>query len=249
MQTFVTYFVFFAHCWCKNWLDSLVKACVISDSAASIWLNFHRCMDVYNCTSYDSICGVRLQQCETVVSLVLCRSLLPMDRLWRLARRGRYQLLELANMPVRRHRLAQVKRNNQAHQNNARTVSVAAIGCRRFQSLFENSSRRLLLMKGSKHGLFSCRLAFKSVLHSKNAVCPDCCYYYTALLVVTDLVAWSVSLSVTLVSPAKTAEPIKMPFALRTQIGPENHVLDGVPDPPMGRGNFEGGKGTSHCRV
>ena len=97
-------------------------------------------------------------------------------------------------------------------------------------------------MKGSKHGLFSCKLAFKSVLHSKNAICLDCCYYYTALLVVTDLVAWSVSLSVTLVSPAKTAEPIEMPFALRTQIGPENHVLGGGPDPPMGRGNFEGGK-------
>jgi len=30
--------------------------------------------------------------------------------------------------------------------------------------------------------------------------------------VVSDRVSWSVGLSVTLVSPAKTAEPIEMPF-------------------------------------
>jgi len=46
--------------------------------------------------------------------------------------------------------------------------------------------------------------------------------------------------SVTLVSPAKTAEPIEMPFGLWTWVGPRNHVLDGDSDPPMGRGNFEG---------
>jgi len=44
------------------------------------------------------------------------------------------------------------------------------------------------------------------------------------------------------VSPAKTARPIEMPFGLRTQMGPRNHVLDGGPDAPMGRGNFEGEK-------
>ena len=38
-------------------------------------------------------------------------------------------------------------------------------------------------------------------------------------------------------SPAKTAEPIEMPFGLRTWVGPGNHVTD---DLPMGRGNFEG---------
>ena len=48
--------------------------------------------------------------------------------------------------------------------------------------------------------------------------------------------------SVTLVSPAKTAETIEIPFGLRTRVGPGNHVLDGSPD-PMGRGNFEGGMG------
>ena len=49
--------------------------------------------------------------------------------------------------------------------------------------------------------------------------------------------------SVTLVSPAKMAEPIEMPFGLRTRLGPGNIVLDGAPDPPMGSGNFEGGRG------
>jgi len=39
-------------------------------------------------------------------------------------------------------------------------------------------------------------------------------------------------LSVTLVSPAKTAEPIDMPFGLRTWVGPSDHVLDGVQIPP-----------------
>ena len=38
----------------------------------------------------------------------------------------------------------------------------------------------------------------------------------------------SVSLSVTLVSPAKMAVPIEMPFWLRTRVDPGNHVLDGV---------------------
>ena len=44
------------------------------------------------------------------------------------------------------------------------------------------------------------------------------------------------------------AEPIEMWFGLRTYVGPRNHVLDGSPDPPMGRGNFEG-KGVFHCIV
>jgi len=42
------------------------------------------------------------------------------------------------------------------------------------------------------------------------------------------------------------AELIKMPFRLRTRVGPENH--DGGPDPPMGRDNFEG-EGAPHCKV
>jgi len=64
------------------------------------------------------------------------------------------------------------------------------------------------------------------------------------LSIVTDRVSWSVGLSVgqsvTLVSPAKTAEPIEMPFGLRTWVGPRDHVLDRGLDPPMGRGKFFG---------
>ena len=41
----------------------------------------------------------------------------------------------------------------------------------------------------------------------------------------TSAVAWSVCLSETLVSPAKTAEQIDM---LCTWVGPKHHVLDGV---------------------
>ena len=58
----------------------------------------------------------------------------------------------------------------------------------------------------------------------------------------------SVCGSVQLVSPAKTAEPIEMPFGLRTRVGPGKHVLDGGPDFPVGRVNFLG-KGVSHCKV
>jgi len=59
---------------------------------------------------------------------------------------------------------------------------------------------------------------------------------------VTDRVAWSVgqsvTLSVTLESPAKMADPIKILFGLRTQVGPGNHVLHGGSRSPMGRDNF-----------
>ena len=57
------------------------------------------------------------------------------------------------------------------------------------------------------------------------------------------MVCLSVCLSVTLVSPAKTAEPIEMPSGLRTWLGPRNHVLDGGSDAPMGRGKFWGENG------
>ena len=49
----------------------------------------------------------------------------------------------------------------------------------------------------------------------------------------TYVVYCSVCLSVTLVSPAKTAKPIEIPFVLRTPVGPVNHVLDEGPDPPQ----------------
>jgi len=53
--------------------------------------------------------------------------------------------------------------------------------------------------------------------------------------IATDGVAWSVCLSVrrsvTIVNPAKTAEPIEMPFGMRTPLGARRHVLDEGPDP------------------
>jgi len=58
------------------------------------------------------------------------------------------------------------------------------------------------------------------------------------LRIVTDQVVWSV----TLVSPAKMAEPIEMSFGLRTWVGTGNHALDGV-QMPHGKGNFEGERG------
>ena len=48
------------------------------------------------------------------------------------------------------------------------------------------------------------------------------------LLFVTDGEAWSVCLSVTIVSPAKTAQPIEMPFAMLSRVGRGDHILDGV---------------------
>jgi len=42
--------------------------------------------------------------------------------------------------------------------------------------------------------------------------------YVDVQLSVTDQVAWSVSLSVTLVSSANMAEPIEMSFGLRTRV-------------------------------
>jgi len=53
--------------------------------------------------------------------------------------------------------------------------------------------------------------------------------------IVTDRVVWSVALSVglsvTLVSPAKTAEPMEIPFALwAARMGRRNNVLDRGPE-------------------
>ena len=53
--------------------------------------------------------------------------------------------------------------------------------------------------------------------------------------------AWLVCLSVTIVSPAKRAEPVVMPFGMWTWMGPRNHVLDVGPDPPCEGAVFWGG--------
>ena len=59
--------------------------------------------------------------------------------------------------------------------------------------------------------------------------------------IVKDGVARSVC---RIVSPAKTAEPIEMPFGLWTPVGPRNHTLDG-PDSPM-EGAILRGEGAAH---
>ena len=65
--------------------------------------------------------------------------------------------------------------------------------------------------------------------------------------IVAECVEWSVSLSATLVSPAKMAEPIEMPFGFWARMGLRNRVLDGGLDPP-----WEGailGKRGARCKV
>ena len=44
----------------------------------------------------------------------------------------------------------------------------------------------------------------------------------------SSVVCLSVGLSVTIVSPAKTAEPIEMPFGAWTMMGPRKRASDGV---------------------
>ena len=62
----------------------------------------------------------------------------------------------------------------------------------------------------------------------------------TCGLFFTDGVAWSVCLSVTIVSAAKTAEAIEMLFGMWTRVGPRNYLIDGSPDPHTRRGTFAG---------
>jgi len=73
--------------------------------------------------------------------------------------------------------------------------------------------------------------------------------------IVTDRVAWSVcqlvslsGLSVVVVSPAKMAEPVEIPFGLWTGVGPRNHMLDGV-QIWQWEGALLRGKGAAHCKV
>jgi len=63
------------------------------------------------------------------------------------------------------------------------------------------------------------------------------------------LVCQCVFQSVTLVSSAKTAAPIEMPFGLGTWVDPRNHVLDGGSYSVMERDSCEGRKGAFHCKV
>ena len=62
-----------------------------------------------------------------------------------------------------------------------------------------------------------------------STTCVEATYCYRP----SRAVCRSLCLSDTVVSPAKTAEPIEMPFELRTRAGPRKHrVLDEGPDPP-----------------
>jgi len=64
-----------------------------------------------------------------------------------------------------------------------------------------------------------------------------CCYQPSSV------VCRAVCLSVTRVSRTKTAEPIEMPFGLKTWVGPRNHVcIRWGPDPPW-KGAILRGKG------
>ena len=69
----------------------------------------------------------------------------------------------------------------------------------------------------------------------RSAMYVDAAYCYRPSSVVSWSVCQSVCRSVTLVSRAKTAEPIEMQFGLRTRVGPGNHVLDGGSVPPVNR--------------
>jgi len=72
------------------------------------------------------------------------------------------------------------------------------------------------------------------IMPHRSTTYVDAAYSYRP----SSVVGLSVCLPVTLVSPAKTAAPIELPFGLRTWVGPKNHVLDAGSDPPMGRGKF-----------
>ena len=83
-------------------------------------------------------------------------------------------------------------------------------------------------------------------LCSTTHVDGDCCYRPSSM--VCPAVGLSVSLSVTVVSPAKTAEPIEMPFGLRTWISQRNRLLDGVQIHPWEVAILRG-EGTTHCKL
>jgi len=82
---------------------------------------------------------------------------------------------------------------------------------------FENRLRFDNVTDSSKVGTFFLRYRLDAA----------CYRYYRP----SSVVCRSVCLSVTVVSPAQTAEPIEMPFGLRTWVGPGNQVLDGVQIP------------------
>ena len=82
--------------------------------------------------------------------------------------------------------------------------------------------------------------------------CNRCIAVLDARPIVTDGVAWSVCQSVRLsrmiVSAAKTAKPIEIPFAMWTRAGRSYHVLDGGADAPCEEATLRG-EWAGQCKV
>jgi len=70
-------------------------------------------------------------------------------------------------------------------------------------------------------------------------------YYITKMRSIVTNVASSVGLSVTIVSPAKTADPIKMSFGSWTRVGPMDHMGSRYPR----EGALLGEERAAHCEV
>ena len=94
-------------------------------------------------------------------------------------------------------------------------------------------------------GTFNAATKELTIRPHRSTTYVDAAYSYGPSIVV----CWSVCLSPYLFSPSKTAEPIEMPFGRGFGWGwPGNHIglldiLDGAPDPSMGRGFFGEGSG------
>jgi len=137
------------------------------------------------------------------------------------------------------------------------TTYVYAAYCYRPSSVVQGRSQKFVL-GWYKFLLHNTAVRYTSSLTSSAAISAQhnfqglilggYIYRYTP---VATALAWSVGLSVcwsvTLVSPAKTAELIEMPFGLRTLVDPVNHVLAWVKI-PYGKGN-SWMKWVSHCKV
>jgi len=83
--------------------------------------------------------------------------------------------------------------------------------------------------------------ALQTILGAASQYCVDAAYCYR--LSRPTVVRLSVGRSVTIVNPARTAEPIEMLFGMWTRLSPRNHVLDAGTDPPTRRGFFGGDGG------
>lgn len=128
---------------------------------------------------------------------MLYRCSLPMDQLRRLKpssavhhRSVRRTRLESANMlvPLHRLRLLPVWQNSVAWRNNAQTICAALIGCRKSRSLFGNSSRPPLPVKGTNISLLENKNTKYSLL-----ICPEWIIHWVNWMVLRiSLLLWHV---------------------------------------------------------